>query len=282
LASNETAGTLTVSYAGQTLLLYKFEANQFKPYVKELRTLAGHNVLLDSPPDHPHHHGLMYAVRLNDINFWEEQMPCGRQQHLRFLHQKADGLTAQFTEILNWIAPTGVFTASQQTLLVEERKLLLTIRPESNEVALRWTSNFTVGREKVRLQGTAYNGLGMRFPQAWNGKAIHFNSASLPHSQEHKWDVTTADWSAVTYQGMESTNTIAFLSSFKNRGDSKFFSMNNPFTYLAATQGLDIVPLEYGPAEKFNLEYLLLAYSVAQDAKQLDHQYTQWQMRGFP
>ena len=67
---DEKSGQLNIHHAGKSLLVYSFASNQFKPYVKELRTLRGANVLLDSPADHLHHHGLMYAIRINGTNFW--------------------------------------------------------------------------------------------------------------------------------------------------------------------------------------------------------------------
>ena len=66
-------GTLEITWQGRRLLLYAFQTNQFKPYVREFYTLKGDNVLVDSPPDHLHHHGLMYAIRVNGVNFWEER-----------------------------------------------------------------------------------------------------------------------------------------------------------------------------------------------------------------
>ena len=56
---------LEVRYKGQKILVYAFATNQFKPYVRELYTLRGENVTRDAPPDHLHHHGLMYAVYVN-------------------------------------------------------------------------------------------------------------------------------------------------------------------------------------------------------------------------
>ncbi len=71
--------------------MYAFATNQFKPYVRELYTLRGENVLRDAPPDHLHHHGLMYAVWVNGINFWEERGAPGFEQHVE--------LPLQFTTI---------------------------------------------------------------------------------------------------------------------------------------------------------------------------------------
>ena len=79
-------GELEVRFKGRKLLVYAFATNQFKPYVRELYTLRGENVLRDAAPDHLHHHGLMYAVCVNGINFWEERNAPGIQKHVEMLH----------------------------------------------------------------------------------------------------------------------------------------------------------------------------------------------------
>ena len=106
------AGQLVMSYQGRKLLVYAFATNQFKPYVRELYTLRGENVLRDSPPDHQHHHGLMYAVYVNGINFWEERDAPGFEKHVELpVHMArvdANGTpVASFTEIIHWLAPTN-------------------------------------------------------------------------------------------------------------------------------------------------------------------------------
>ncbi|HEY9174805.1 MAG TPA: DUF6807 family protein, partial [Verrucomicrobiae bacterium] len=62
----------TVTSGGQKLLVYAFGRERFKPCVRELYTLKGDNLLRDAPHDHLHHHALMYAIRVNGLNFWEE------------------------------------------------------------------------------------------------------------------------------------------------------------------------------------------------------------------
>ena len=64
----------------QTLFAYTFDPEQIKPYVRELAPLGGENLLRDSPFDHKHHHGLMYAIKVNGVNFWEEAPGCGREK----------------------------------------------------------------------------------------------------------------------------------------------------------------------------------------------------------
>ena len=104
-------GELEVRVKGRKLLVYAFATNQFKPYVRELYTLRGENVLRDAVPDHLHHHGLMYAVCVNGINFWEERNAPGIQKHVEMVHvdtSSANGVpVAYFTELIHWLAPTN-------------------------------------------------------------------------------------------------------------------------------------------------------------------------------
>ena len=54
---------------------------QGKADVNQLFSPAGVEVLRDAPPDHLHHHGLMYGVTVNGVNYWEEVGPnFGSQQ----------------------------------------------------------------------------------------------------------------------------------------------------------------------------------------------------------
>ena len=69
-----------VKSGSQTLCAYTFAPEQIKPYVRELAPLGGENVLRDSPFDHKHHHGLMFAIKVNGVNFWEETPGCGYEK----------------------------------------------------------------------------------------------------------------------------------------------------------------------------------------------------------
>src|SRR5574342_147613 len=78
-------GLIEWQFKGRPLLTYALATNQFKPYVRELRSLRGDNVLRDAPSDHLHHHGLMYAIRVNGVNFWEEINQPGHERHVTLL-----------------------------------------------------------------------------------------------------------------------------------------------------------------------------------------------------
>jgi len=46
---------------GKLLCAYTSDEQFPKPWFDPVNTLAGHNLVLSSPPDHPHHRGLMFA-----------------------------------------------------------------------------------------------------------------------------------------------------------------------------------------------------------------------------
>src|SRR5262252_2644865 len=58
----QTASELVVKLYGKPTIVYQFTGG-WKPYLREYRDANGINVIRDSPPDHPHHHGVMFAVR---------------------------------------------------------------------------------------------------------------------------------------------------------------------------------------------------------------------------
>jgi hypothetical protein len=277
---------LEVRFKGRKLLVYAFATNQFKPYVRELYTLRGENVLRDAPPDHLHHHGLMYAVCVNDINFWEEKGGAGVEKHVKLLGHSATtddkGLaTAQFAERIHWLAPTNRMAADSlaAAFLVEQRTLTLTVDEENQEVALRWHSRFQVGpkADKLRLHGPNYDGLGLRLPESFNHVARFQNSSNEPYTGRNSQNVLPARWTSVAgvMAGRE-VMLVMFGRQDNTRGDSLFFTMLDPFAYLSATLGLDKQPLEYGPGTKFSLSYLLTVYSENKPAEFINRRGALW------
>ena len=94
-----------------------------KPYVDQLFSPAGVQVLRDSPHDHKHHHGLMYAVSVDGVNFWEEASRSSEREKHRSLKEVDGGvprrhLRVGFAEELDWMGP-----ATDKPLLVERREI---------------------------------------------------------------------------------------------------------------------------------------------------------------
>jgi len=283
IAVDDTQSRLTVEFAGQPLLVYAFAPNQFKPYVRDLYTLGGVNLLRDAPADHLHHHGLMYAIRVNGVNFWEEQNSPGHERSVKLLaHRSGKNPKGQpqasFSQLIHWVTHTNARLADTRAaaLLVETRTISVTVNPSSREVALDWQSDFEVGSAAVKLTGSSYNGLGLRLPKDFDHVAVHQNSGNAPYSAAASGDVTPAKWSAVSGQVAGRTASAALFSLPSNRGEARFFTMLNAFAYLAVTQNLEKQPLEYAAGEKFRLRYLLTAYDEKKSADFLNRRHAQW------
>jgi hypothetical protein len=278
------AGLLEIAHRGRTLLVYAFASNQFKPYVKALHSLAGDDVLRDAPADHLHHHGLMYAIRVNGHNFWEETPTAGHEKSVKLLSQgtgrSAGGLPqATFTQLIHWVAHTNRALAdtASAALLLERRTLTLTVDEAAQEVALDWHGEFAVGAAPVQLHGSDYNGLGLRLPQTWDRVAKHQNSENLPYSAAGNRDVIEAKWSAVSHAPEGRAATVAlFARPSQTAGTTRFFSMVNPFTYLSVTQGLDQQPLARQPGDKFTLNYRVLVHPAIKSREFLQDRYARW------
>jgi hypothetical protein len=259
-----------VTYKGRVVCLYAFAPAQKKPYVRSLATIDGVNILRDSPADHKHHHGLMYAIRVNGINFWEETPGTGVEKPVAVLANTIatdpDGRPqAVFRHRIDWIAEGDAPRADPDAvaLLIEDRTLRLTVDPSSEEVALGWHAEFRPGpgMRQVVLTGSNYNGLGMRFQADLDPVARHLIAGTQPDLAGARQDVTSGDWGAVLFDAPDHPVTVALFGAPGNaRGAARFFSMRRPFAYLAATQALDGEPLVYKAGDRFVLDYLVTVY----------------------
>lgn len=257
-----------IRHQGRPVMVYSFAPEKFKPYVKALHTIRGENVLRDSPSDHLHHHALMYGIRVNGVNFWEETPGCGIEKPVEtappVIGTSNRGLPqAVVTQRLHWVAPEDAYQpdTTKLALLVEERTLTLTIDAKAGEVALAWRSAFTAGTKtnQVVLTGANYHGLGMRFPAELDPLAVHGLAGGRPDLSNNRQDVTAHAWGAVSFDRPGAPATLALYGDPANaRGPATFFSMRTPFAYLSATQGLDKEPLGYRSGERFELNYLVV------------------------
>lgn len=277
---NVEKGELEWRFKNQKLLVYAFATNQIKPYVRELYTLRGENVLRDSPPDHFHHHGLMYAIRVNGVNFWEEKTEPGFEKSIKLRSFTTRGRQAKFTQTIHWVASTNnaVVDSAKVALLIEHRTLSLTVNEASDEVALTWESKFDVGpaTTKAKLQGTDYNGLGMRLPQSFDHFAKFQNSENAIYSAPNTRNVVAGKWSSVAGTVDGHDITVAIFGDAANKSGNHFFTLLDPFAYFGVTQALDKQPLEHARGEKFHVRYLVLVYSQPKTAEFLNRRYERW------
>jgi hypothetical protein len=267
-------------------MVYAFDPQRFKPYVKTLNTLDGYGVLRDSPSDHLHHHAIMYGITVNGINFWEETAGCGVEKVVEspppVIEQSAEGRPqARLTQLLYWVAPQDAFLPNSNTapLLIERRTLVLTVDPGKHETALHWQSAFEVGTKTnmVTLSGANYHGLGMRFLKNLDPLAVHLAPEGSVDLSNNRQDVSPHPWEAVTFDMPTKPATIVLFGAATNaRSDDHYFAMKTPFAYLSATQNLDREPLVYHQGEHFVLNYLITLYPERKTTEALAERSREW------
>ncbi len=273
---------------GERLLLrYRYRGTSHKPYVEALTTPDGKNVLRDAPADHLHHHGLMLAWRVDGTNFWEEGKGSGREQHVEWdelriattRHVSEPGQIpreqAILRQYLEWVGPTG------EPMLVESRELTIrAVAAEGEPHVLSWHSTFwpPEGSPGVRIEGANYNGLGARFLAAMDHDGHFLNARSTRGVQGTAGE--QAAWCAYSAPIEEDRRaTVAMFGARANpRHPTSWFTMDQPFSYLAATLGLDRQPLELGPDDQLSLSYGVAVFDGEVDGRRIDEAYAHWQV----
>ena len=271
-----------VSHQGQPILRYMFDPRQYKPYVAGFSAPGGRNILRDAPPGHPHHHGLMYGITVNGLNFFGESSGSGVERVVATTAMEGVG-AATLRQVIHWLAPQDAFLAdtTPAALLIEHRTLILTVDAVTREAALEWKAEFEVGPKTndITLTGTGYHGLGLRFLQQFDAVANHSYAGRVP-DLVNRQEVSSAKWAAVTFAASDQPATIALVPHPTNsRGDGEFFSMQSPFAYLSATQGLHKEALVYHRGDKFTLRYLVVLYPEAKSKETLDTRARRWRER---
>jgi len=286
LGTNSIPCEWVVRHQGNSVFSYAFAPGRYKPYVKELATIGGRNLLRDAPSDHLHHHALMYAIAVNGLNFWEEAPGAGVQLPIKSSATtpeiRSDGVSeAGFVQVLHWLEPGNAFLpdTTDHALLIERRTLTVMVDEPRREVALQWRSEFEVGpaTNEVTLGGANYFGLGVRFLAELDRSADHFTGSGRLDLADNRQDVSQHPWAAVSLDQSGQPATLAVLGDPRNAGgDSWFFSMKTPFAYLSATQRLDQQPRRYARGDRFTLQYIVTVTPEVATAASLDQRYERW------
>ena len=267
---------VSVCSGERVLMSYRYADVPFKGYMQQLFTPGGVNVLRDAPADHLHHHGLMFAVAVDGVNFWEEQQAPGRQEHRAFadmkIDKKKDVPVAAFTERLEWVNPRN-----KELLLRESRTIEVCRWLQPAVTILTWEGKFEPpsGKESVTLSGSPYFGLGMRFLQSMD------TGGQFRNADEKSGVLETNDkqaaWCSYRANADGKPVTIAMFDHPKNeRHPATWFTMDNPFAYLSATLGLHKEPLKITAGNPLVVRYGVALWDGQVPVEQIDKLYKQW------
>lgn len=247
-----------------------------KPYIAQLFAPGGTPipVLDDSPPDHFHHHGLMFALGVDDTDFWTEKKikNPGREDVVETTAAPAgDG----FNQTLRWLATDGV------PLVNESRRVRVRATGKGADAVhwLDWESTLTpaAGRDKVRLSGHHYFGLGMRFLPAWSNKGeFIWQDATLQTQVRGDEKITLGEWCAARCDIDGQPVTVWMIADPSNPRPARWFTMSTPFCYLSAALNLDKEPAMLAKGEAWTLRYSLAVLSTPADHARLAGLATEW------
>jgi hypothetical protein len=248
----ESRKTILFQKESKPLAQYRFGDVAFKPYVDELRTPSGKNVLRDSSASHPHHRALMYGIRVNGYSFWHEwDTGCGKQitGQCRF----EDGVV--ITEI-HWNTPDS------KTLLKEIRNI--TVTQGENVTFLDWQSTLTAAVDTV-LDGNSYYGLGMRFNQEMDRGGRFFDNTGVHDGERVNGDerLKRCRWMAYTATLNGEPVTVAVFDHPANPIPMTAFTMGDaggPFAYMSATMNLHRQSVELKTGETFKFQYRIAVW----------------------
>jgi len=275
-------------YAGENLLLrYRYGNVPFKPCVQQLSSPAGVNVLRDAPADHLHHHALMFAVKVDGVNFWEETQAAGRQAHKSFTDTRTDTKTnvendkrremrqASFTELIDWLKP-----GSQELLLKEHRTIEVSQGTDLGATVLTRQSKFEVpaGKKSATLTGAHYHGLGMRFVKSMDTGGRFRNADSKPGTVFRGNErLVRSTWCAYTANANGKPVTVAMFDHPGNeRHPATWFTMTKPFAYLSATMELHKQPLKVTSGKPLVLRYAVVLWDGRVETDQINQLYKRW------
>ena len=261
----------------QFLLDLRDWQSQYKPYVNALYTPAGVNVLRDQVPDHLHHHGLMMALNVNGINFWEETAGSGYQvteitESKTFypLFGGRNGLVSR----IRWMN-----AAKDTEILTEQRWIDARLVPKCEASLTTWTSVCSVpaGQTSVRVAGQHYYGLGMRFVQSMdnNGEFVYAGGEPGPIFRGDE-RLTEGAWCAYRSAVEGKLVTLAMFDDPGNPRPATWFTMKEHFAYLSATMRLHETPLEVTADKPMTLRYGVALWDGHRSNQEIETLYQLW------
>ena len=267
---------LTISCDGRAVLIYSFRSVPAKPYVKILRSPSGVNILRDAPHDHLHHHGLMFALKVNGTDFWAETSSTGRQVHKSFqnvdVSVKDQNSEATFTSAIDWVE-----AASKKIILKEKR--VLSLRQSKEVTLLTWNTILKTPRNigQVKIGGDHYFGLGMRFLQSMDKDGTFTNTdgkaGKIFRGTER---LTPANWCAYHALAGGKPVTVAMFDHPDNFKPATWFTMLEPFSYLSATLKYHERSFVLKSEDNLSLTYGIAVWDGKPEKAVIEQAYQNW------
>jgi len=280
LSIERTDAGWTVLQGDEPVLTFHYSPELTKPFVDPLCTPEGHSVTLNSPPDHVHHHALMFA--------WGNVRPTSEPEdyHLVFWGEAGDPHTigrivpdpdrepiveatddaARIVVFNKWLRNSDdLLVLTERCELVYEDGILTWITEQRAEVDL--VIGPTPGRD------VSYYGLGIRVPHDMDRGMFVDSNGNRDVAGVHGDD---AAWCAYGSTVTPARGFAMFDHADNPRHPTGWFAMNDAFGYLTAS----LVAHEPYPVleqgDTLRLCYGILAFDGELDADLIDDRYEDW------
>lgn len=283
---------ISIKADGNELLRYRQIASPCKPYLQALSSPRGVQVLRDAPEDHEHHHGLMFALRADDADFWIERVADSDTTSEAIVRTVGWQVPREKAEFHVEESPNGPYVVihtkvdwlanGTKRLLIEDRKLVIqVVEQEPTCSLLSWRSRLEAAPEvdSVKLWGTHYAGLGMRFVEEMDHGVIRFPDNSNVINYRGSEHLISGNWCAYSASIGASQVTVALFDDPQNRRPATWFAMAEPFAYLSATIGIEEKPIQLGQGEFIDLRYGVAVVDGEPTVKQLEALRNVWLYR---
>jgi hypothetical protein len=271
-------GAVVITWGDQPRLRYRYGDVPYKPYVDALFTPEGVNPLLDAPHDHLHHHALMFAIKVDDVNFWEERDAPGTQRHTGFAEFRSVGFNRFSRHI---IEETLVWQGPDATPLLDEMRTLRLYRSaELEHTLLTWEASFTPAGNTpaATLTGGHYHGLGARFVNSMVPDGVFMNAADAEGEVVRGSEkLTRAAWCAYQARAEGAPVTWAMFDHPDNaRHPAWWFTMQDPFSYMSATLNLHREPFMLTRERPLVLRYGVALWDGHVSKETIEAAYQRW------
>jgi len=271
----ESKDYIEISVGGKPMLEYRQTCNPNKVYVSKIHAPSGLQILLDSPNDHVHHHGLMYAVDSGKNMWWMDGKQEGRQLPVGKTEITRQKRSATIRQLLNWETSDG------KSVMRETREITVHTGEDLSATLLSWHTALKVaGTESVTLETEKhYAGLGVRFIRSMDEKGTFIfpdgGNSTLVRGTEK---VTSDRWCAYVAENSGKPITVAMFSSQSNvRHPTYWFTMTKPFAYISATLNLYRESYTLKPAETLDIVHGVAVFDGKQDKAAIEKAYEIWQ-----
>jgi hypothetical protein len=254
---------------------YRHGGDLFKPYVSKLFSPGGVNVLRDQIADHPHHHGLMFAVGIDGVDFWAEAKTSGREVSKSKDNPSGFSWATGLEHQLAWVGPGG-----GAALASEDRRIAVYRHEVLGVTLLTWRTKLSAadGKPSIKLAGSHYFGLGMRFVQSMDGADDFFTPAGKAAGEAVRGNerLVRGKWCAYAAEADGKPVTVAMFDYPENVRPAWWFIMAKQFAYMSATLNLHREPLTVEAGKPLTLIYGVAVWDGKAKAGEIEKLYARW------